>query len=240
MITLDQTVEAVAGWVKNGKKNYMHVCTTQTVLECRDAPDLSARVNNSALNVPDGMPLVWLGKLHKHNVDRVYGPDLMLAICKYGLSRNYRHFLYGSTPEVLNKLVEQLRESFSGIVISGQFAPPFRKLSDEEKQDITQTINNSKSDIVWVCLGTPQQDYWVADFREHLDAPVLIPVGAAFNFHSGSVKQAPRWMMHCGLEWFFRLLMEPRRLWKRYLLGNPRFAFLALAQLIRGHTKNSS
>ncbi len=200
------------------------------MLECVDDPALADIVDRATLAVPDGMPLVWLGRraFPEENVQRCYGPDLMLAVCQAGLATGMRHCLYGSTPEVLEALEANLKTRFPGICIVERIAPPFRALDASEKLAISERINRAMPDVVWVGLGTPKQDLWLGEFREKLDAPVLVAVGAAFNFHAGLLSQAPRWMQRSGLEWFYRLCREPRRLWRRYLLGNPRFVWLLL------------
>lgn len=233
-VTMNQTVDVVAEWIETGRREYVNVCTSHTTVECYDSPALARAVNASGLAVPDGMPLVWLGRLRGRRVGRVYGPDLMLALCRHGESRQYRHFFYGGTPQTLERLEDRLRRRFPRIVVAGRFAAPFRALTSDETAEVVKSVNQAAPDIVWVGLGTPKQDYWMATFRPALDAPALIGIGAAFNFHAGTVDQAPRWIMSCGLEWLYRLFKEPRRLWRRYLLGNPRFVYLAGKQLLTG------
>jgi N-acetylglucosaminyldiphosphoundecaprenol N-acetyl-beta-D-mannosaminyltransferase len=148
-----------------------------------------------------------------------------------GEAGGYRHYFYGSTDEVLAKLRANLESKFPGIEIVGMYSPPFRPLTEAEEEQVAEMINATRPDIVWCGLGTPKQDYWVAKFQPKVDAAAFIAVGAAFNFHAGEVKQAPRWMMRFSLEWLFRLVVEPKRLWKRYLVGNPRFVMLCLRQL---------
>lgn len=232
-LTFEQALATIDGWIRRGERHYVNVCTTHTVLECHDAPALAAIVNQAGLATPDGMPLVWLGRLHGHAVERVYGPDVMLALCERGQERGYRHFFYGGAEGVAGALVDRLRARFPAMQVAGTFTPPFRPLTAEEEHNVAAMINASGADIVWVGLGTPKQDYWVARFRPLLQAPVLIAVGAAFDFHAGRVRQAPRWMQRSGLEWFFRLTQNPRRLWRRYVLGNPRFVYLVVRQLLR-------
>lgn len=229
-----RAVEIISGWIRTGRREYVNVCTAHTTLECFRSAELARIVNGAGLAVPDGMPLVWLGKLRGRRVDRVYGPDLMLALCEAGLPHGYRHFLYGSTPAVLEQLEKNLRERYPNVILAGSYSPPFRDLSPDETKDVARMINDAKPDVVWVGLGTPKQDRWVAEFRDRLAAPVLVAIGAAFDFHAGTLKQAPRWMMRCGLEWLYRLAREPRRLWRRYILGNPAFVCLALWQLLTG------
>jgi N-acetylglucosaminyldiphosphoundecaprenol N-acetyl-beta-D-mannosaminyltransferase len=236
-VTFDQALGAIAQWIAQRRQHYVNVCTTHTLLECYDSPTLSAIVNHAGLATPDGMPLVWLGRLYKYHVERVYGPDLLLALCDHRQDRGYRHFFYGGAAGVPELLAENLRARYPRIQIAGVYSPPFRALTAAEEQAIAAMINGSGADIVWVGLGTPKQDYWVARFRPLLEAPVLIAVGAAFDFHAGRVRQAPRWMQQNGLEWLFRLSQDPRRLWRRYILGNPRFVYLLLRQMMQRRRK---
>ena len=233
-VTPAAAIRVIGNWIARREKHYVNVCNSATVMQCYDRPDLAEIVNRSGLAVPDGMPLVWLGRWRRLPVARVYGPDLLLALCDIGQAAGYRHFLYGSTEPVLSDLQDRLRARFPPIAIAGAYSPPFRDLTPAEEEEVVALINGARPDIVWVGLGTPKQDYWVGRFRPRLDAPVLIAVGAAFPFHAGRVPQAPRWMMRCGLEWLFRLCAEPRRLWRRYLVGNPRFAGLVVRQFLTG------
>jgi N-acetylglucosaminyldiphosphoundecaprenol N-acetyl-beta-D-mannosaminyltransferase len=189
---------------------------------------------NGSIVAPDGMPLVWLARRGAaEHVERVYGPDVLIAASDAGQAAGYRHFFYGSTRETLRLLVERLRMRFPGLVVAGTYAPPFGAVSAEEDARIVETINSSGADVVWVGLGMPKQELWIAEHQDRLDAPLLMAVGAAFDFHAGTVKQAPRWMQRSGLEWLYRLAQEPRRLWRRYLLGNLRFAWLVLRAAVR-------
>ncbi len=229
-LTLDKAVDLIEGWISKGARHYVNVCTSGTVLECYDHPYLRDIVNNSGMTTPDGMPLVWLGRRLGLEISRVYGPDLMLKVSDQGRARRVRHFYYGSTDSVLERLRDRMQQRFPGLEVVGMFSPPFRALRDDEIHAVAAFINSTHPDIVWVGLGTPKQDEWVGRFRALLEAPVLIAVGAAFDFHAGVVRQAPRWMMRLGLEWLFRLMMEPRRLWRRYLIGNPRFVALVVRE----------
>jgi N-acetylglucosaminyldiphosphoundecaprenol N-acetyl-beta-D-mannosaminyltransferase len=186
-----------------------------------------------ALAVPDGQPLVWAMRALGHpQASRVYGPDLMLAVFDAARRRHRRHFLYGSTPETLAKLEANLGARFPGTEIVGSYSPPFRPLEPAEEAEIARRINASGADIVWVGLSTPRQERWMAAMRPRLDAPVLIGVGAAFDFHAGLKRQAPRAIQRSGLEWAFRLATEPTRLWRRYASIVPAFLVLAGAQAL--------
>jgi len=182
---------------------------------------------------PDGIPMVWMGRLNgKHWMKRVYGPDLMLAVCQESLGKGYRHYFYGGDEGVPELLAAKLEQRFPGLQVVGTYSPPFRALTPQEDKDIVQMINRTDPDIVWVGLSTPKQERWMAAHIDKLNAPVLIGVGAAFDFHAGLKKQAPLWMQRSGLEWFFRMVTEPRRLGPRYLRNNPRFIILILAQYL--------
>lgn len=233
-ITLHDAVITVDRWIRERDRHYINACTTHTVLECYDAPELSAIVNGAGLATPDGMPLVWIGRMYGHRVERVYGPDLLLELCDYGQDRNYRHFFYGGAPGVPELLAKKLQARYAGLQVVGTYSPPFRALSLEEELGVARMINAAAPDIVWVGLGTPKQDYWVGRFSALLEAPALIAIGAAFDIHSGRVRQAPRWIQRSGFEWLFRLIQEPRRLWRRYVIGNPRFIWLLLRQWATG------
>jgi N-acetylglucosaminyldiphosphoundecaprenol N-acetyl-beta-D-mannosaminyltransferase len=194
-------------------------------------------VNNAALVTPDGMPLVWvLRLLGQQHATRVYGPDLMLAWCQRASDVQLSIYLYGGTEAMLQKLQQKLRSQFPQLIIAGAHAPPFIELTPaEESQDI-EHINASGAKVVFVALGCPKQELWMARQQGQLKA-VMIGVGAAFAFHSGEVNQAPRWMMAAGLEWLYRFAVEPKRLWKRYLINNPAFILLFGVQLLKRKLK---
>lgn len=230
-ITMRTALAVIDGWIVRQEPHYVCVATVHGVMECQRDPALRRIYNRSGLTTPDGMPLVWLSRLSGFPfVERVYGPDLLLALCEHGLDRGYRHFFYGGEPGVAETLATRLRARFPGLQIVGTYTPPFRPLTPAEDAAVVATINAAGPDIVWVGLSTPKQDRWMADHVGRLTAPVLIGVGAAFDFHSGRKRQAPRWMQRSGLEWLFRLSQEPRRLWRRYLLYNPLFVALVLLQ----------
>lgn len=190
-------------------------------------------INEATLVTPDGMPLVWvMRQLGIDRQSRVYGPDLMLAWCERAAQQNLPIYLYGGTEIMLEKLTEKLTQKFPTLKIAGTHAPPFRSLTPEEEQQDCDRIQASGASVVFVALGCPKQEQWMACQRGKLNA-VMIGVGAAFSFHSGEVKQAPRWMMQIGLEWLYRFFTEPRRLWRRYLINNPMFILLISQQLLK-------
>ena len=227
-VNLPVACARIGQWIKERRKVYVCIAPVATIMDCQDDPQYRKIVNAADMVTPDGMPIVWLGRLSGNKaVQRTYGPDLMLEVCREGVARGYRHYLYGGTAEVLQRLESRLKKQFLGINIVGSFSPPFSPSIDNiEKEEVLSAIDRARPDILWVALGSPKQDYWMHRHRALLGVPVMVGVGAAFDFHSGEKPQAPRWMRGVGLEWLFRLLSEPRRLWKRYLIGNPRFVFL--------------
>jgi N-acetylglucosaminyldiphosphoundecaprenol N-acetyl-beta-D-mannosaminyltransferase len=232
-ITMDDALQAVAGWVSARAPHYVCVTPAHSVMECHDHPDLRAIYNASGLTTPDGMAIVWLLKWKgQKNVSRVYGPDLLLALSEYGVSRGYRHYFYGGAPGVAERLAGLLAQRFPGLCVAGIESPPFRPATDQEDLETIERIRSAQPDVVWVGIGSPRQERWMADHLEKFAVPALIGVGAAFDFLSGSKKQAPRWIQRSGLEWFYRFLQEPRRLFRRYILGYPRFVWLVLKEVL--------
>jgi N-acetylglucosaminyldiphosphoundecaprenol N-acetyl-beta-D-mannosaminyltransferase len=180
------------------------------------------------------MPLVWIGRRHGFPLARrVYGPELMLRFWQDTVSTGYRHFFYGGAPGVADALARNFSCQFPAHEIAGAFSPPYRTLSSDEDEAICSAINHASPDIVWVGLGTPKQERWMLDHRHKLSASILIGVGAAFDFHAGTIRSAPAWMGDHGLEWLFRLVQEPRRLAHRYLVRGTEFAALSLFELLR-------
>ena len=233
-VDLKQAENIISEWISRGVKHYVCVTTVHGVMECQRDPRLREIYNTSGISAADGMPLVWILRSRgQANQTRVYGPELRLAICRNSIERGYRHFIYGGAPGVADSLAQALAASLDGIKIVGTHSPPFRELTEAEDREVVKEVNSAQPDIVWVGLGTPKQERWMADHIEHLNASALIGVGAAFDFLSGTKAQAPRWMQRHGLEWAFRLVSEPRRLWKRYLIYNPWFLYKLGAEAIR-------
>jgi len=230
-ITMGDALTAIDRWIATAARQYVCVTGVHGVMESQSDPALREIHNRAGLVTPDGMPLVWVSRLRGHGqVERVYGPDLLLACCRESVSKGYRHFFYGGAPGVPERLAARLEERFPGLVVAGTWSPPFGELTPLEEQAAAERINSSDPHIVWVGLSTPKQERWMARQVGRLDAPVLIGVGAAFDFHAGLKRQAPRWMQRSGLEWLFRLGTEPGRLWRRYLINNPRFVWRLLLQ----------
>lgn len=217
-------LEHIVEWVEQRNRQYVCVTGVHGVTESRRDAALRDIHNSSGLTTPDGMPMVWCGRWAGAGwMSRVYGPDLMLEVLAEARERGWSSFFYGSTESTLSALVTNLSERVPGMKVAGTYSPPFRPLTPAETTDIVSRINAAQPDLVWIGLSTPRQERWMAEHRGLLDAPVLLGVGAAFDFHAGVKRQAPRWMQRRGLEWLFRLLSEPRRLWRRYLVGNSTF-----------------
>ena len=235
LIDYERTLDWVDAAIASGARSYVCVAAVHTVMACGEDPELRAAVLGSDFTVPDGQPLVWAMNLLGHDLPgRVYGPTLMERACERAARTGTSFYLYGGRDtDALVRLAGNLRARFPGLRLAGGYAPPFRELSDEEEHAVVADINDSGADVVWVGIGVPKQEKWMARMRERLDAPVLIGVGAAFDFHAGLVPQAPEAMQRRGLEWLFRLAQEPRRLWRRYLRYNPRFVVGFAAQYAR-------
>jgi N-acetylglucosaminyldiphosphoundecaprenol N-acetyl-beta-D-mannosaminyltransferase len=221
----DGTLDWIDAAVAAGARAYLCVAAVHTVMASREDSALRAAVLGAAFTVPDGQPLAWALRALGHDISaRVYGPELMARACARAAASGQRHYLYGGRDQsALFQLTQRLRERFPGLRIVGGHAPPFRDLSESELDALAADVNAARPDVVWVGIGVPKQEKWMAAMRARLDAPVLIGVGAAFDFHAGLIPQAPPWMQRAGLEWAFRLLQEPGRLWRRYARHNPRF-----------------
>jgi N-acetylglucosaminyldiphosphoundecaprenol N-acetyl-beta-D-mannosaminyltransferase len=224
--------DRILNWALCGEKKYVCVANVHMVMEAYNDSHLLKIINNSGLVTPDGMPLVWtMRMLGLKNQTRVYGPTLTLRICdaasKIGLPVGF----YGGSPETTKSLVQNISNRFATLQIAYAYSPPFQPLRPEEDEAEVQNINKSGAKILFVGLGCPKQEHWMFNHIGKINA-VMIGVGAAFDYHAGLKKQAPRWMMGIGLEWLFRLCNEPRRLWRRYLYNNPRYLFLAARQIL--------
>lgn len=231
-LNMPLAVQAFDEFIRRGERTYVCVSNVHILTECQRDPVLRRIHNHAGLVTPDGMPLVWVSRLFgRKEVARVYGPDLLVAVCEHSVEKGYRHYFYGGAEGVADELAKRLARRFPGLVVAGCEAPPFRALTPEEDQAAVERMNQAAPDIIWVGLGAPKQERWMAAHRPSLDAPVIVGVGAAFDFHSGAKKQAPLWMQRAGLEWLFRLFTEPGRLWKRYLVNNPWFMWLVFLQV---------
>ena len=225
-INIGQALDIIDTWVARREQHYVCVTGVHGVMESQRDERLRHIHNAAGLVTPDGMPLVWLSRLRGfQNVDRVYGPDLMLAACDRSIATGHSHFFYGGGDGVADRLADRLSARYPGLRVAGTYTPPFRNLTPDEDQDMVQRVNDAKPDIVWVGLSTPKQERWMYAHTGRLRASALIGVGAAFDFHSGLKRQAPHWMQRSGLEWMFRMVTEPRRRGPRYLVNNPAFVW---------------
>jgi N-acetylglucosaminyldiphosphoundecaprenol N-acetyl-beta-D-mannosaminyltransferase len=223
-LNIPLAVAAMGRAIEHRAKGYICVTGVHGVSEAQTNPALRKILNRAFLNTPDGMPMVWLGKLAGHaGMDRVYGPDLFLQACRASEQAGWRHFFYGGAPGVAQRLAESLRRRFPHLQVVGLYTPPFRPLNGEERESLRREVAAVRPDIIWVGLSTPKQELFMAEALAGLDTTLMVGVGAAFDLLSGRVRQAPRWVQRCGLEWLFRFWQEPRRLWRRYLKNNPLF-----------------
>jgi N-acetylglucosaminyldiphosphoundecaprenol N-acetyl-beta-D-mannosaminyltransferase len=231
----DEVLDTVLNAPDSGDRLSLHFATVHTLVEAHASDRLRSALNNGLVE-PDGMPLVWLGR-HKR-AERVAGPDFMPALVERGLRYGRSHFFYGGAPGVADRVAARLSARYPGLRVAGTLSPPFRPLSADEDEQVTSGINGAQPDYVWVGLGTPKQDLWVADHRPRLSAAALLAVGAAFDLMAGQQRRAPGWMQRNGLEWLYRLTHEPRRLARRYTAVNARFvALVARDRLRRPHRR---
>ena len=224
-VDMEQALDQIDAWVAAGDRQYVCLGTVHGIMNCRRSAEQRRIFNAAGMVTPDGMPLVWLGRAEHPHVTRVYGPDLMLASIARSAASGQRHFLYGGGPGVGERLAAELARRFPGAHLAGTREPPFAPIDELATDAEAELVDAARPDIVWVGIGSPKQELWMARMRGRLRAPVLIGVGAAFDFHSGTVRQAPRWMQRSGLEWLHRLGSDPRRLWRRYLVDNPWFVW---------------
>jgi N-acetylglucosaminyldiphosphoundecaprenol N-acetyl-beta-D-mannosaminyltransferase len=231
-VQIPDVIGLVEGWIRErSQPRYITFTGMHGMVESLHDPEFR-RILNQSLVVPDGMPLVWLGRRHGHSLARrVYGPELMESFCRLTGNRD-RHFFYGGAPGVAEQVARTLAKRF-GIRVAGTYSPPFRPLTTDESNQVAAVINAASPDLLWVGLSTPKQECWMHEFRDRLNVPVLLGVGAAFDFVTGRVSQAPRWMREHGLEWSFRLVVEPRRLWRRYLVYGSEFLWNASLEMLR-------
>ncbi|MBA2637390.1 MAG: WecB/TagA/CpsF family glycosyltransferase [Solirubrobacterales bacterium] len=231
----EHTMDWMDETIRAEERGYVCVAATHTVMVCREDAATREAVLGSSITVPDGRPLVWAMNALGHDMpDRVYGPELMDRFCARAARDATAVYLYGGRDRAaLALLVANLERRHPGLQVAGGHAPPFRSLTEDEEEAIARDIDASGAQVVWVGIGAPKQEQWMARMRPRLRAPVLVGVGAAFDFHAGLVPMAPAWMQASGMEWLFRLGREPRRLWKRYLRYNPRFVGGFLVQWVR-------
>jgi N-acetylglucosaminyldiphosphoundecaprenol N-acetyl-beta-D-mannosaminyltransferase len=230
-LSIPLAVAAMGRAIDHRSKGYICVTGVHGVSEAQANPAFRSILNRAFLNTPDGMPMVWLGRLAGHaGMDRVYGPDLLHQACRVSAQTGWRHFFYGGAPGVAEQLASSLQARYSHLQVAGTYTPPFRPLNPEEKAELQQQVATARPDIIWVGLSTPKQEAFMAEALPGLDTTLMVGVGAAFDLLSGRVRQAPRWIQRCGFEWLFRFFQEPGRLWKRYFKNNPLFLGRILLQ----------
>jgi N-acetylglucosaminyldiphosphoundecaprenol N-acetyl-beta-D-mannosaminyltransferase len=231
-VNLDLAVGLLCQWLNDDVRG-RYVCVTDVhcIMQSYRRRDVRDAYRSADICVPDGMPLTWVGRLRGQSaMNRVYGPDLMLRMLEISAQTGFTNFFLGGAEGVADDLKRRMTKRFPELDVVGTFCPPFRPLDPEERGEMVALINGLKPDLLWIGLGAPKQDLFMAEFQGIVDCKIMIGVGAAFDFHTGRVKQAPRWMMRAGLEWLFRLCTEPRRLGPRYLRNNPAFLWHILMQ----------
>ncbi len=237
-INMKMALDQITKWIESNKSHYICVTDVRCIIDAQENGKLRSILNNAFMCTPDGMPTVWIGKFKGfQHMDRVYGPDLMLEMMKVSVEKGFTNYFYGGKPGVAEKLKEKLTAKFPGTRIIGTYTPPFRQLNDQEEEQLNEEIHRLKPDIFWVGLSTPKQEHFMAAHLGKLNTKIMIGVGAAFDFHAGLVKQAPRWMQRSSLEWLYRVFQEPKRLWRRYLKSIPLFIIYFILEII-GLRKN--
>ncbi len=233
-INMSRAVAVAMQWICANRPGYVCLTGVHGVMEAQRDPTLLKILNDSVMNLPDGMPMSWVGRLQGFvSMDRVFGPDFMLEICSLSQTHGYRHFLYGGQPGVAEELKQSLEMKYPGIKIVGTCTPPFRSLTPAEEEDVIAQIHSSSPHIVWVGLSTPKQERFMAQYVDRLQVPLLIGVGAAFDYHTGRIRDCSPWIKRAGLQWLHRLLQDPRRLWRRYLRNNPEFLGKVILQQLK-------
>ena len=232
-VDMDGALRRIAAELQQRRKGYVCLAGVHGVTEARRDPSLAAIYSSSAITLPDGAPTAWVGRWqgHKH-MRRVAGPELMLEVFRRREFSGYTHFLYGGEPGVAEELARRLTKRFPGTRIVGTFTPPFRELSDAEGEALIGQVRESKPDIIWVGISTPKQERFMHRYLDQLDTTLMFGVGAAFDFHTGRLKDAPNWIKKSGMQWLHRLLQDPRRLWRRYLRSNTTFLWHISLQLL--------
>jgi N-acetylglucosaminyldiphosphoundecaprenol N-acetyl-beta-D-mannosaminyltransferase len=240
LISPDEFLQVLKRWIADPQDRYVVFRDVHGVIAARNDADLDLAHKRADVVAADGMPVVWALRATGENVSRLCGPDTMLAACEYGLAFGWRHYFYGGAPGVAEKLVDKLRIKYPGLNVVGTQCPPFHPHSPQENNAACARIRAARPDLIWVGLGTPKQEIWMSEHQGQCGGAVMLGVGAAFDFHSGIIRRAPRWLQGIGLEWAFRLFAEPRRLWRRYLLIAPTFLPLAIREVIQRRRAQAS
>lgn len=231
-INLDEAISVFQSWLGNDVRGYVCVTGVHGVMEAQRDANFRRILNDSLLTTPDGVPTVWVGRLQGfRNMGRVFGPDLMNEVCCLSAREGYSHFFYGGKPGIAELLKLVMTDRFPGLRVVGTFTPPFGPLGREEEVRLQEIVSETKPDIFWVGLSTPKQERFMAEYSRRLDTKIMVGVGAAFDLHSGLIKDAPDWIKRAGLQWLHRLVQDPARLWKRYLVNNPKFVWKIILQI---------
>lgn len=231
-VNMQVALELADRWIAAGKPGYACFSSVHPVIEAQRDPDYMQILNGAAFNFPDGMPLTWVGRIQGHaKMNRVFGPEFMLEMCRLSELRGYRNFLYGGNEGTAAQLCRSLQRRYPMLQIVGTYTPPFRDLTAEEEGHIIATVQEARPHILWVGIGAPKQDRFMARFVDRLNVPLMAGVGAAFDFHTGRIRDCSDWIKRAGLQWAHRLIQDPKRLWKRYALTNPAFLWHVAWQL---------
>jgi N-acetylglucosaminyldiphosphoundecaprenol N-acetyl-beta-D-mannosaminyltransferase len=231
-VDMERALSLADGWVRGGRPGYVCMTGVHGVMEAQSDPEFRAILNGAVLNAPDGMPMTWVGRTQGfRQMDRVFGPDFMAALCRHSVDRGFRHFLYGGKPGVAGRLRVALESRFPGICVVGAYTPPFGPLTIDQEEEVCALVREARPHVVWVGLSTPKQERFMAHYAQRLGAPLLVGVGAAFDYHTGQIKDSPRWVKRAGMQWAHRLMQEPRRLGRRYLRNNTAFLWHMAQQL---------
>jgi N-acetylglucosaminyldiphosphoundecaprenol N-acetyl-beta-D-mannosaminyltransferase len=230
-VNMDLAVSLTEQWIDAGRSGYVCVTGVHGVMEAQTDPEFLHILNHAAINLPDGMPMTWVGRLQGfRQMDRVFGPDFLAAICHLSVDRGYRNFFYGGQPGVADLLSVTLRNRYPGLQVVGTYTPPFRHLTPHEESEVATQILQSRPHIVWVGLSTPKQERFMARYASRFQVPLMVGVGAAFDYHTGQIRDCSPWIKRAGLQWLHRLIQDPKRLWKRYLINNPAFIWRIVMQ----------
>jgi N-acetylglucosaminyldiphosphoundecaprenol N-acetyl-beta-D-mannosaminyltransferase len=230
---MDRALARVESMLASGDKGYVCVTGVQGVMEAQVDSNLKRIINHSVLTTPDGRPTVWVGWLRGFfKMRQVTGPDMMLRICSLSAEKGYTHFFYGGIEGVAEQLRDSLTRRFPGMKVVGTYTPPFRPLNAEEEADLVRMVSETKPDFFWVGLSTPKQERFMDQYLSKLDTKLMFGVGAAFDIHTGRIKDAPYWMKVTGVQWMHRIYQDPGRLWRRYLVNNPKFVYRITLELL--------
>lgn len=232
-VNMKGAVSKILARVRSGKGGYVCFVNVHASVTAYNNSEYLAVLNQSFMSLPDGKPVYWVGRIKGvEGIQQIPGPDFLPILINHNEDPPLRHYFYGGRSDVLEKLIENLKKKYPEAIIAGGESPPFRDLSPHEDSQVVCRIKESMADVVWVGLGAPKQDYWMAAHREQLKPAILLGVGAAFDFHAGNVRRAPMWMRSIGFEWMHRFMQEPRRLWRRYLITNSLFVLYAIKEMV--------